>query len=77
MVVEYAPSQFPKQCGCGRRYDRQQWEGLFFRHFWPGTDDQTGRRFGPDLESRDCHCKSTISVAVLNFDQITGGRGNG
>lgn len=62
--IKYMPRSFPKQCGCGKQYSEDDWKGLPFKFIWPGIEEETNRRFGPDLEHRDCHCKSTICVAV-------------
>ena len=59
---KYLSGSFPKRCGCGREYSQPTWKDLPLCGVWPGVIE--GRRFGPDLELRNCSCRSTISVAV-------------
>jgi len=42
----------------------EEWKQLPYAGIWPGTDDTTGKKFGPDLEMRNCHCQSSIMVSI-------------
>jgi len=62
---KYRPGNFPKICACGRKYmTAEEWKQLPYAGIWPGTDDTTGKKFGPDLEMRNCHCQSSIMVSI-------------
>lgn len=55
---------WPKQCGCGIEYTRDQWSGLACvgYQFVPG--DEATREPPTAAELRNCSCGSTISVRV-------------
>ena len=53
-----ASATFPKICSCGRRYTLSQWEKLPGMKFWETP-------WGEVLEMRDCVCRSTISIVLV------------
>lgn len=63
-AVRYRTGCFPKQCGCGRVYSEEAWMQLPDQGIWPGMEERTGKRYGPDLEMRNCSCDSTIAVPI-------------
>lgn len=49
-----------KECGCGRQYSRETWDQLHLVGRMPDGE-------GGELELRDCVCKSTIAVDVVEL----------
>jgi hypothetical protein len=64
MERTYRKGCFPKPCGCGLVYEKKQWRELDLVGMTEGTDSTCGKRYGPDLELRNCVCGSTIAVPV-------------
>ena len=52
---------WPKTCGCGRTWTREQWRDL---PFVARTPDHEGGL----LEMRTCMCRSTLAVHVDELD---------
>lgn len=63
-AIQYRQGSFPKTCGCGEVYTQDAWQQLPFGGIWPGSDMHTGRKYGPDLETRNCTCGSTVAVPI-------------
>ncbi len=62
--VRYRTGCFPKKCACGLTYTEEDWRRLPGAGIWLGTDNTTGKRFGPDMEMRNCACHSSILVPI-------------
>jgi hypothetical protein len=48
-----------KKCGCGREYNEFTWQTLHYVGTYHEPDPNE-----PDLELRNCQCKSTIAVPL-------------
>lgn len=61
--MTYLPGAFPKPCmRCGARYSREEWEQLHLVGRAPMGET--------NLEYRDCPCHNTMTVAVLDVEEV-------
>jgi hypothetical protein len=60
-----ATENFPKLCGCGRKYSLQDWVALPHPRsaVWPIDEHEA-------LEMRDCACKSTLAIQLINPETV-------
>ena len=63
-TVKYQQGAFPKKCPCGRTHTEVEWRSLGLVGIGSGLFPDTGERYGPDLEIRNCPCQSSIAVAI-------------
>lgn len=63
LLARYFMPTYFKQCSCGKKYTKEQWDALPFVGVWPRMIDGLVLSHD-DLELRTCLCGSTIAVPM-------------